>query len=56
MWDRVRRRTSLFSAIGLLPTALQGISIKAFILDAHDMDNITRITLANNSAIMMALV
>jgi glucose-6-phosphate isomerase len=55
IWDWVGGRTSLFSVVGLLPAALQGISIKAFILGAHDMDSITRITLANNPAIMMAL-
>jgi glucose-6-phosphate isomerase len=53
--DWVGGRTSLFSAVGLLPAALQGIFIKAFIIYAHDMDNITRTFSARNPAMMMAL-
>jgi glucose-6-phosphate isomerase len=55
MWDWVGKSTSLFSAVELLPAALQGISIKAFILGAHNMNSITRTASAKNPAVMMAL-
>jgi glucose-6-phosphate isomerase len=63
--DWVGERTSLFSAVELLPAALQGISIKAFIIYAHDMHtictryahdmyNITKTFSTKNPAMMMA--
>ncbi|MDR1890945.1 MAG: glucose-6-phosphate isomerase [Puniceicoccales bacterium] len=55
MWDWVGGRTSVFSAVGLLPAALQGIPIKSFLAGARDMDGITRIASAKNPAMMMAL-
>ncbi|MDR1173620.1 MAG: glucose-6-phosphate isomerase [Puniceicoccales bacterium] len=55
MWEWVGGRTSVFSAVGLLPAALQGISIKSFLAGARDMDSITRIASAKNPAMMMAL-
>ncbi len=42
MWDWVGGRTSLFSAVGLLPAALQGADIGAFIAGAAEMDQETR--------------
>jgi len=42
MWDWVGGRTSMFSAVGLLPAALQGLNINEFIAGAKTMDEITR--------------
>jgi glucose-6-phosphate isomerase len=42
MWDWVGGRTSLFSQVGLLPAALQGIDIDSFIEGARIMDEETR--------------
>ncbi len=42
MWDWVGGRTSVMSAVGLLPAALQGIDIRAFLQGAADMDSLTR--------------
>lgn len=42
MWDWVGGRTSITSAVGLLPMALQGIDITDFIGGAADCDNLTR--------------
>jgi len=42
IWDWVGGRTSLFSAVGLLPAALQGIDIEKFLRGAKLMDAITR--------------
>ncbi|MDR2778756.1 MAG: glucose-6-phosphate isomerase [Puniceicoccales bacterium] len=55
MWEWVGGRTSVFSAVGLLPAALQGISIKLFLAGACDMDDITRIVSTKNPAMLMAL-
>lgn len=54
MWDWVGGRTSLFSAVGLLPAALQGIDIDAFLAGAKKMDEITRVpnTLDNPASIL----
>ena len=41
MWDWVGGRTSVFSAVGLLPAALQGLNIYEFIAGAKTMDEIT---------------
>lgn len=56
MWDWVGGRTSEFSAVGLLPFALQGFSVDQFLRGASDMDALTRrgATKANPAA-MMAL-
>ncbi|MCB0322382.1 MAG: glucose-6-phosphate isomerase [Bdellovibrionales bacterium] len=43
MWDWVGGRTSIFSGVGLLPAALQGIDIEQFLEGARAMDRITRI-------------
>jgi len=42
MWDWVGGRTSVMSAVGLLPAALQGIDIDAFLEGAAEMDHCTR--------------
>jgi glucose-6-phosphate isomerase len=42
MWDWVGGRTSETSAVGLLPAALQGIDIRAFLDGARAMDAVTR--------------
>ena len=55
MWDWVGGRTSEMSAVGLLPAALQGIDIEAFLLGAKQMDAATRTPqLDKNPAAMMA--
>jgi glucose-6-phosphate isomerase len=55
MWEWVGGRTSVFSAVGLLPAALQGIPIKSFLGGARDMDSITRAASFKNPAMVMAL-
>ncbi|NMA68466.1 MAG: glucose-6-phosphate isomerase [Desulfitobacterium sp.] len=42
MWDWVGGRTSVFSAVGLLPLALQGIPIQSFLDGARKCDEETR--------------
>ena len=42
MWDWVGGRTSVMSAVGLLPAALAGIPIHAFLNGAAEMDILTR--------------
>lgn len=42
MWDWVGGRTSEFSAVGMLPAALQGVDIDGMILGAREMDEATR--------------
>jgi len=57
MWDWVGGRTSIFSAVGLLPAALQGIDITALIDGARTMDMTTRnTTVAANPAALLALM
>jgi glucose-6-phosphate isomerase len=56
MWDWVGGRTSISSAVGLLPMALQGIDIQAFIKGAALCDEITRKKgTRNNPAALLAL-
>lgn len=43
MWDWVGGRTSVLSAVGLLPAALQGIDIDAMLDGAAAMDRLTRL-------------
>ena len=54
MWDWVGGRTSVTSAVGLLPAALQGIDIDALLDGARACDEITRSgdTLKNPAALM----
>lgn len=42
MWDWVGGRTSVMSAVGLLPACLQGFDIDEFLLGARDADTLTR--------------
>jgi glucose-6-phosphate isomerase len=43
MWDWVGGRTSVLSAVGLLPAALQGIDITNLLLGSCECDKLTRI-------------
>jgi len=54
MWDWVGGRTSEFSAVGLLPMALQGFDISAVLKGAADMDTLTRgeVTRKNPAALL----
>ncbi|NVN90730.1 MAG: glucose-6-phosphate isomerase [Desulfuromonadales bacterium] len=57
MWDWVGGRTSVTSAVGLLPAALQGIDINSLLEGACACDVITRQTeTSNNPAALMALM
>ena len=57
MWDWVGGRTSVMSAVGLLPAALQGIDIDAFLAGAAAMDEQTRSRdTAKNPAALLALM
>ena len=57
MWDFVGGRTSEFSAVGLLPAALQGIDIDAVLDGARSCDEVTRgKDIAANPAALMALM
>jgi len=57
MWDWVGGRTSLFSAVGLVPAALQGVDIDALLAGAAAMDEATRVReVAANPAALLALM
>lgn len=57
MWDWVGGRTSEFSAVGLLPAALQGLDIEGMLRGAHAMDEVTRQReIRNNPAALLALM
>ena len=57
MWDWVGGRTSITSAVGLLPAALQGLDIRDFLRGAQLCDRITRSRItAFNPAALMALM
>ena len=56
MWDWVGGRTSVMSAVGLVPLALKGIDVDAFLRGAADCDRLGRSGQADrNPALMMAL-
>ncbi|CAN8230656.1 unnamed protein product [Cochlearia groenlandica] len=56
MYDWVGGRTSIMSAVGLLPAALQGIDIREMLAGAALMDEATRITsLRDNPAALLAM-
>lgn len=56
MWDWVGGRTSECSAVGLLPLALQGFDVDAFLKGAADMDRLTRTKdTVKNPAALLAL-
>jgi glucose-6-phosphate isomerase len=55
IWDWVGGRTSLFSAVGLLPAKLLGFDSTAFIAGAREMDDATRAApLESNPALKLA--
>jgi len=57
MWDWVGGRTSVTSAVGLLPAALQGLDIDALLAGARAMDELTRRREApQNPALLLALM
>ncbi|MGK5092265.1 glucose-6-phosphate isomerase [Deltaproteobacteria bacterium TL4] len=57
MWDWVGGRTSETSAVGLVPAALQGVDIQAFLDGAQAMDEQTRISeVHRNPAALLALM
>ncbi len=57
MWDWVGGRTSVMSAVGLLPMALQGLDIDAFLAGAAAMDEKTRQPeVRANAAMLLALM
>lgn len=56
MWDWVGGRTSLWSAVGLLPMALLGFNIQALLRGANAMDAWTRTAeVSKNPAALLAL-
>ncbi len=57
MWDWVGGRTSIFSAVGLLPAALLGFDTGALLEGARAMDGATRVADARrNPAALLALM
>lgn len=57
MWDWVGGRTSVTSAVGLVPAALQGIDVDALLEGAAEMDRLTRRRVtAENPAALLALM
>ena len=57
MWDWVGGRTSVMSAVGLLPMALEGFDIDSFLAGAAAMDERTRATdFRQNAAMLLALM
>jgi glucose-6-phosphate isomerase len=57
MYDWVGGRTSVMSAVGLVPAALQGIDTDAFLAGAAAMDEHTRLPDARkNAAMLLALM
>jgi len=57
MWDWVGGRTSVMSAVGLLPAALQGLDIDAMLEGAAEMDRVTRSReTRTNPAALLALM
>jgi glucose-6-phosphate isomerase len=57
IWDWVGGRTSITSAVGLLPAALQGIDIQSLLDGAAEMDRLTRVAdTRRNPAAMLAMM
>jgi glucose-6-phosphate isomerase len=57
MWDWVGGRTSVTSAVGLLPAALQGLDVDGLLAGAREMDAATRVRdVRQNPAALMALM
>lgn len=55
MWDWVGGRTSIFSAVGILPLALQGLNVQALLNGAAMCDELTRSEFWTNPAAQLAL-
>lgn len=56
MWDWVGGRTSVWSAVGLLPAALMGVGVDELLKGAAQMDELNRTReVTNNPAAMLAL-
>lgn len=57
MWDWIGGRTSVFSAVGMLPAALLGVSTEDFLAGGAAMDEVTRVEdVRKNPAMMLALM
>ncbi len=57
MWDWVGGRTSVMSAVGLVPMALQGLDVEGFLAGAAAMDARTRTDdIRRNAAMLLALM
>jgi glucose-6-phosphate isomerase len=57
MPDWIGGRTSVMSAVGLLPMALQGFDVNAFLAGASAMDDLTRVPdVAKNAAMLLAVM
>ena len=57
MYDWVGGRTSIMSAVGLLPMALEGFDIDDFLAGAAAMDQLTRASdVGQNAALLLALM
>src|SRR5213083_3571442 len=57
MYDWIGGRTSVMSAVGLLPMALEGFDIDSFLAGAAAMDERTRVPdLSHNAAMLLALM
>lgn len=55
MWDWVGGRTSVLSAVGLLPAALQGVDIDSLLSGARECDVVTRrVHMIENPAALLA--
>ncbi|HHH30015.1 MAG TPA: glucose-6-phosphate isomerase, partial [Polyangiaceae bacterium] len=55
MWDWVGGRTSVTSAVGLFPAALQGVDVDELLSGAATMDSCTRVrSLSDNPAALLA--
>ena len=55
MWDWVGGRTSILSAVGLLPAALMGVIIISLLNGAKIMDELTRrVKISENPAAVLA--
>lgn len=57
MWDWVGGRTSVMSAVGTIPAALQGVDVRSFLEGAAAMDEKTRsLPARQNAAMLLALM
>ncbi|MCA9178048.1 MAG: glucose-6-phosphate isomerase [Planctomycetales bacterium] len=57
IWDWVGGRTSLFSAVGMLPAAICGLGMHELLEGAKEMDAATRVSgLRENPALMLAML